>query len=184
MSDLPATSPSPGTTESDQAQRLLLLLAVGEQLYAIDSEQVVEVIPRVMLRTLSGSPEHLPGVFNFRGRVVPVVDVSRLIAGCPCAGHLSSRIIMVRHLDAAGAPALLGLLADCVTDTLLKPLASFQPAEGTAERRPFLGGVALDERGMIQLLLTEPLARAALAAAGSASGVSSAQPRLGGDAQR
>jgi chemotaxis-related protein WspB len=158
--------------------RLLLLLAVGEQLYAIDSEQVVEVIPRVILRPLSGSPPHRPGVFNFRGRVVPVVDVSQLIAGRPCVGHLSSRIIMVRHRNAAGAPALLGLLAECVTDTLLKPLASFQPAEGTAERRPFLGGIALDERGLIQLLLTESLACEAQAA-GSGSGLSS-QPRPGG----
>lgn len=177
MSVLPAIPASQGSAEPDQSPRLLLLLAVGDQLYAIDSEQVVEVIPRVQLRPLSGTPPHRPGVFNFRGRVVPVVDVSQLIAGRPCAGHLSSRIIMVRHRDGEGAPALVGLLAECVTDTLLKPLASFQPPDGAAEQRPFLGGIALDERGLIQLLLTESLACEAQVGAGS--GLSS-QPRPGG----
>ena len=149
---------------ASEPPHLLLLLSVGEQLYALESERVVEVIPRVMLRPVSGAPPHRPGVFNFRGRVVPVVDVSQLIAGRPCTAHLSSRIIMVRHGEANGEPGLLGLLAERVTDTLLKPRSSFQPAEGAAELLPFLGGVALDERGLIQLLHTDALAQAAMAA--------------------
>lgn len=162
---MPETSTTPPPAEAADpplVPRLLLLLAVCEQLYAIDTEAVVEVIPQVMLRPLCGAPDHLRGVFNFRGRVVPVVDVTQLIAGAPCADHLSSRIIMVRHSSAAGESALLGLLAERVTDTLLKPLASFRPAEGAAAQRPFLGGVALDQRGLIQLLLCDRLAAAAL----------------------
>lgn len=147
-----------------EAARLLLLLAVGEQQYAIDSEAVVEVIPRVVLRPMSGAAPHQSGVFNFRGRVVPVVDVSRLIAGTACAEHLSSRIIMVRHRGGEGSESLVGLLAERVTDTVLKPLNRFQPTESAAAARPFLGGVALDERGLIQLLQIEPLAREALTA--------------------
>lgn len=142
--------------------KLLLLLAVGEQLFALESADVVEVIPRVMLRPVSGSPPHRPGVFNFRGQVVPVVDVSRLISGEPCAANLSSRIIMVRPRQDNGDAALIGLLAERVTDTLVMALSSFQAAEGAATPLPFLGGVALDERGLIQLLHTGPLARAAL----------------------
>lgn len=175
----PSPSLAPPTAQPPSQERhaaaaseqphLLLLLSVGEQLYALESERVVEVIPRVMLRPVSGAPPHRPGVFNFRGRVVPVVDVSQLIAGRPCTAHLSSRIIMVRHGEANGEangePGLLGLLAERVTDTLLKPRSSFQPAEGAAELRPFLGGVALDERGLIQLLHTDALAQAAMASA-------------------
>ncbi|MFM7087395.1 MAG: chemotaxis protein CheW [Cyanobium sp.] len=162
MPEPPALPQAAAAADPGQIPRLLLLLAVAEQLYAVDTEAVVEVIPQVMLRPISGAPPHQSGVFNFRGRVVPVVDVTQLIAGRPCAGHLSSRIIMVRHRMADGEPALLGLLAERVTDTLLKPLASFQPAEGAAAQRPFLGGVALDERGLIQLLLCDRLATAAL----------------------
>jgi|LauGreDrversion4_2_1035121.scaffolds.fasta_scaffold07678_4 chemotaxis-related protein WspB len=162
MPDSPAIPQPSAPADPASVHRLLLLLAVGAQLYAIDTETVVEVIPQVLLRPLSGAPDHLRGVFNFRGRVVPVVDVTQLIAGEACADHLSSRIIMVRHNTSDGESALLGLLAERVTDTLLKPLASFRPAEGAAAQRPFLGGVALDERGLIQLLLCDRLAAAAL----------------------
>jgi chemotaxis-related protein WspB len=161
---------------------LLLLLAAGAQLYAIDSERVVEVIPRVMHRPVSGAPPHRPGVFNFRGRVVPVLDVSQLIAGEACAAHLSSRIIMVRLRETVAGPELLGLLAERVTDTLLKPLSSFQPAQGATQVRPFLGGVALDERGLIQLLEIEPLAREALAEPQSGPGALASPPQLEPDA--
>lgn len=145
--------------------RLLLLLGVGDQLFALETANVVEVIPRVLLRPVSGSPPHRPGVFNFRGRVVPVVDVSQLIAGHPCAEHLSSRIIMVRHRSGGSGErdGLVGLLAERVTDTVLKSLNSFQPADGAAQLAPFLGGVALDERGLIQLLHADALAQVGLA---------------------
>lgn len=137
---------------------LLLLLAVNDQIYALDSAAVLEVIPRVMLRSLSDSPPHLPGVFSFRGRVVPVLDMSQLIAGRVCAANLSSRIIMVRMAD----DALVGLLAERVTDTVLKSRDAFQPAEGAAATKPWLGGIALDERGLIQMLDVDALTRLVL----------------------
>lgn len=166
----PAPSPPSPPGRGNAGERdlhLLLLLGVGPQLYALETAHVVEVIPRVMLRPVNGSPPHRPGVFNFRGRVVPVVDVSQLIAGHPCAEHLSSRIIMVRHGTGAidAQEGLVGLLAERVTDTVLKSRASFQPADGAAEMAPFMGGVALDERGLIQLLHTDALAKAGLAPA-------------------
>jgi chemotaxis-related protein WspB len=181
MPEAPALSQAATAADLAQGPRLLLLLAVAEQLYAIDTQAVVEVIPQVILRPVSGAPAHQSGVFNFRGRVVPVVDVTQLIAGRACAGHLSSRIIMVRHQSAVGETALLGLLAERVTDTLLKSLASFQPAEGAAAQRPFLGGVALDERGLIQLLLTDRLASAALAGVAAPELTLSDPSSVGGD---
>lgn len=162
MTEHPSAAAAAAGADPAQVPRLLLLLAASEQLYAIDTQAVVEVIPQVILRPVTGAPAHQCGVFNFRGRVVPVVDVTQLIAGRPCAGHLSSRIVMVRHVTPDGETALLGLLAERVTDTLLKPLSDFQMAEGAAAQRPFLGGIALDERGLIQLLVGDQLASAAL----------------------
>lgn len=181
MPEPPAPPQAVAGADPAQVPRLLLLLAVAEQLYAIDTQAVVEVIPQVILRPVPGAPAHQSGVFNFRGRVVPVMDVTQLIAGRPCAGHLSSRIIMIRHRAADGEPALLGLLAERVTDTLLKPLASFQPAEGEAAQRPFLGGVALDERGLIQLLHCDRLAGAALDGLEAPEPVQSAPASISGN---
>lgn len=43
---------------------LMLLFHVESDLYALDSRQVVEVIPRVLLRKVPYAPEYVAGLFN------------------------------------------------------------------------------------------------------------------------
>jgi len=142
------------------ATALFLLFAAGAQLYAMESTRVVEVIPRVSLRPVVNHAHHIAGMFSYRGVVVPVVDLCLLIHGQPCGGLLSSRIIMVSSLGEADTPpSTLGLLAEGVTDTLSLPPAAFQAGGLGNENRPYLAGLALDERGMVQLLDLERLLR-------------------------
>ena len=71
----------------------------------------------------------LCGLFVYRGKVVPVLDLHRLLDACECPPHLSSRIILVplaRPGD-AGEELLLGLLAAQVAD-----IRDVQPAGPTA----------------------------------------------------
>lgn len=131
---------------------LLLLFSAGGQLYAMESSRVVEVIPRVGLRPLVNQPAHVAGVFNYRGVVAPVVDLCLLIHGHLCGGHLSSRIVVVSHGNGTASPRLVGLLAEGVTDTLTRPLSAFHQGGLASADRPYLAGIALDDRGMVQLL--------------------------------
>lgn len=132
---------------------LLLLFTAGGQLYAMESGRVVEVIPRVSLRPLVHQPPHVAGVFSYRGQIAVVVDLCLLIHGQPCGGHLSSRIVMVApRAEGDSAAPLVGLLAEGMTDTLSRPLADFQLGALTSLDRPYLAGLCLDERGMVQRL--------------------------------
>jgi chemotaxis signal transduction protein len=74
---------------------LLLLFSAGEPLYAMESKDVVEIIPRVSLRPVLNLPNYVLGLFNYHGAVVPVIDLSFLIQNRPSGQNLSSRIIMV-----------------------------------------------------------------------------------------
>ncbi|WP_017740393.1 chemotaxis protein CheW [Scytonema hofmannii] len=58
---------------------LFLLLTIDNQLYAIASQQVVEVLPLVILKTLPHTPKYVAGVFNYRGRIVSVLDLCQLM---------------------------------------------------------------------------------------------------------
>src|SRR5207302_1737530 len=58
---------------------LLLVFRVAEDAYAIEAGRVVEVVPRVALRRLPHAPEALAGVFRYRGRVVPVIELGVLL---------------------------------------------------------------------------------------------------------
>ena len=97
---------------------LVLTFQIGDNRLALDVRRVREVVPRVRLRPVSGAPAWLAGVFVYRGRVVPVLDLHRLAGGGECPPHLSSRIILVPHGGqvAGGAERLLGLLATQVAD--------------------------------------------------------------------
>jgi len=143
---------------------LFLLFAVGEAYYAIESGSVVEVIPRVSLRAVRNFPTYVSGLFNYRSTIVPVIDLCQFIEQRPSGSNLSTRIIMVRHPGPDGSGRTFGLLAERVTDTLMLAPASFSDSALQANSKPYLGGVALDERGLIQVIHLDVLLRHASAA--------------------
>ena len=53
---------------------LLLLFHLGSELYAIESSQVIDIIPTVNLRPLHHVPDYVAGLFNYRGKFIPVID--------------------------------------------------------------------------------------------------------------
>jgi chemotaxis-related protein WspB len=147
---------------------LYLLFAVGESYYAIESASVVEVIPRVSLRAVRNFPTYVSGLFNYRSTIVPVIDLCQFIEQRPSGSNLSTRIIMVSHQGPDGSGRTFGLLAERVTDTLMKAPSSFSDSALQADSKPYLGGVALDERGLIQVIHLDVLLRHASAVVSSA----------------
>src|SRR5205085_7870290 len=94
-----AVEPGGGAVQgvSGGGAMLVLTFQVGREALALDIRRVREVVPRVRLRPVSGAPAWLAGVFVYRGRVVPVLDLHRLAGGCECPLPLSSRTILVPH---------------------------------------------------------------------------------------
>lgn len=147
----------------------MLLFYVNNQRYALASQQVVEVLPLITLNTLPQAPEYFGGVFNYRGLVVPVLDLCRLMSGKPCAQHLSSRIILVNYgvgevakssvlsKTATSAPFVVGLMAERVVETLHKLDIHLVDTNVQIGSAPYLGKMILDEQGMIQCLQIEYL---------------------------
>ena len=74
----------------------------------------------VLLRKIQHVPDYVAGVFNYRGSIVPVIDLCHLIQGTPCRLRFSTRIIMVNHTTKDGMHCL-GLMAERVTETLSRP---------------------------------------------------------------
>lgn len=137
---------------------LILLFYVGDDLYALDSSQVVEVIPRVILRKIHHAPDYVPGLFNYRGAIVPVIDLCHLIQGKPSRSHLSTRIIMVNYLAKDNTKHCIGLMAERVTETLNKPDNELvDTGMQLDENHPYLGEMIMDEKGMIQRIRLEYL---------------------------
>ncbi len=128
---------------------LMLLFQAGDHLYAIDSAQVIEVIPIIVLRPLNHVPNYIAGVFNYRGALVPVVDLCRLLHQVDCRSRFSTRIIMVQYTASDGTHHQLGLKAERVTETLNRPDLDAKQTTQVSDA-PYLGNLFMDEKGMIQ----------------------------------
>jgi chemotaxis-related protein WspB len=136
---------------------LMLVFYVGKNLYAIESSRVVEVIPRVSYREVNHVPEYVVGVFNYRGSIVPVIDLCRLIRNTPSRGFLSTRVMMVSYPLPDGTLRYVGLMAERVIETLDKSEADFKEAGIQANAAPYLGGMITGKKGMIQRIQLEQL---------------------------
>jgi chemotaxis-related protein WspB len=136
---------------------LMLLFYVGKDSYAIESSRVVEVIPRVPLRKIHHVPDYVPGLFNYRGTIAPVIDLCHLIQGTPSRFHLSTRIIMVKSFQQNTTVQYLGLMAERIIHTLNKPETDFVNSNAQMNEAPYLGGMILDKKGMIQQIHLERL---------------------------
>jgi chemotaxis-related protein WspB len=141
---------------------LVLYFAIGPQRCAIESRVVIEVTPRVQLAAAALAPAHVAGFFNFRGAIVPVIDLCRLFLERPCRDAFSTRIVVVRYPEANGCGRPLGLLAEGVVSTGKINPTKLKDAGLAIPNAPFLGQVHAQEQAIVQFVRVEQLLTAEL----------------------
>jgi purine-binding chemotaxis protein CheW len=135
---------------------------VGDVHYAIPIARVREIANALEVVPLPHAPREIVGVADYRGEVVPVVDL-RTRFGLPVADRTrKSKWIVV---DVAGRPA--ALIVDAVTDVFGTGGAELRPTPllGGGEDLRGIAGVTNHDGAMVFVLdtarlrdLTEPLA--------------------------
>ncbi len=136
---------------------LLLLLRIEGQRYGLEAARVLEVTPWVELAPVPQAGETVAGMFDYRGRAVPVIDLCRLVRGRTCAPCLSTRIILLSYGSDAGQQQILGLLAEQVTETVKRDVQAQQQRSQAVGAAPWLGDLIKDEEGLLQLIDIEGL---------------------------
>src|SRR3954452_9097401 len=129
---------------------LFLLFQLGNDRYALDASRVVEVLPLLSLKQLPQAPKGFAGIFNYRGRPVPAIDLCQLTLGQRAHERLSTRIILVNYPDGNGSHRLLGLIAEHATEMLRKEAQDFVDPGLKLGAAPYLGPILLDPKGTIQ----------------------------------
>jgi chemotaxis-related protein WspB len=146
---------------------LVLTFQVGSNHLALEVGRVHKVVPFVRLQPVACSPPWLAGVFIYRGQLVPVIDLHRLLGVGECPVHLSTRIILVPHVGKRDCPfeereavplsgdrreRLLGLLAAKVADVRDMQPSSPLPTRLVTVGRPDLGPILVDGQEIIHLV--------------------------------
>jgi chemotaxis-related protein WspB len=130
---------------------LLLVFQLGDDRCGVDVGRVFEVVPLVGIEPAVAAPAGITGTFRYRGRFVPVADLSQRLLGRPAAQRLSTRIVLVTISSDAGR-FLLGLALENATSTIrCNPAELIPPAVGSSEH-PWLGSIFVDDDGPIRLI--------------------------------
>jgi chemotaxis-related protein WspB len=136
---------------------LFLLFQLGKDRYALEASRVVEVVPLLEMKQLPQAPRGVAGIFNYRGRPVPAVDLSALTLGQRASERFSTRIIIVHYPDATGTNHLLGLIAEHATETLRKDVKEFADSGVKLDSAPYLGPILMDDQSPIQWIYEQRL---------------------------
>ncbi len=131
---------------------LALLFYIGDVKYTIKCEKIREIAPMVSLKPVPHTPEFFAGYFNYRGDIVPVIDLCQLIQGIPCCMRLSTRIILVNYMGKNDIPHIVGLIAERVTETMRKPEDAFVLPGIKSKEAPYLRGIVMERGEMIQYI--------------------------------
>ena len=97
---------------------LLLLFETSTGRYALDSQQIIEIIPLLVPKKIPGAPDYVAGIINYRGDPVPVFDLCALAGGSPSNHYYSTRIVLVHYPLDTEQERMIGLIAERATDVV------------------------------------------------------------------
>lgn len=131
-----------------------LTFQLGRECYGFPVLKVREIIRYITPTLMPQLPEHVKGVINLRGKIVPVVDL-RLKFGFPAditSDHVC--IVVVQIATANGRPAVMGMVVDGVEEVIQVSTQEIEPAPdfGTGLDTQYILGMA-KIRGTVKTLL-------------------------------
>lgn len=131
---------------ADPQARQLVVFTLGAEEYGVPITLVQEIIRYTAPRPIPGSPSHVEGVINLRGRIIPVVDL-RSRFGAYGDRPDDAKIVIVELPDAT-----LGVTVDEVKEVLTVSSEQCEaPPEGAGDAE-YLDAVAkLDGRLLVML---------------------------------
>jgi chemotaxis signal transduction protein len=136
---------------------LVIVFKFNRQEYAIDTAQLVAVLPALPVRSIPGAAQGIIGVFTFRATQVPVIDLDLMHSGTPCPDQLSTRILLT-HTSTEHNKRLIGLRVEDALDTVqIDQVSSVANLNIATPGAPYLGRIINIEDRIIQLINTEAL---------------------------
>ena len=130
---------------------------VEKNRYAIATKEVIEIVPWVTLNEIPHAPEYVAGLLNYRGIIVPVIDLTHLMTGTPSKRILSTRIILVSYPEKNDKKHILGILAEQIAAIDDQKKKRFVDSGITVADAPYLGNISIDEKETTQMVRIEAL---------------------------
>jgi purine-binding chemotaxis protein CheW len=130
----------------------VLSFDVAGQRYGLPVANVIQIVEMVAISTLPEAPAFVSGVIDFRGKVIPMIDMRRRFQRTPLAYGLNTPIV-ISQLNGYQV----GLVVDTVNDVINLRSELFEHAEQIISKEMirktrYLAGVARLEDGLLLML--------------------------------
>ena len=130
---------------------LALLFRLGTEHFALDLAGLTAILPNSRIRPIPHAPPEICGEFNWRGRMVPVIDLRQMFFGQHCEWHLTTRLIVFRW-QGKTQRGNVALRAEGITDTVEYRPADVQKPSVNEPQRPGVTGTLIADGKVIRLL--------------------------------
>jgi purine-binding chemotaxis protein CheW len=128
---------------------LYVAFRVDEANYVLPASRILQMESFSGATRVPGAPEHVAGLVQLRGKVVPVVDLRSLFGLPPIERGLDARIVVVQQ-----GSRQVGLLVDAAREVIkIDPAAFVPPPDIVAlQSRRFVSAVAQLEARLFMLI--------------------------------
>jgi len=130
-------------------------IQIGTECFAISVFKVLEIIRYAEVTYVPKASDFVPGIINFRGSIVPVIDMHKRFN--MTGTYDAVKMIVVVDIKKNDKNVLLGLLVDQVTDVLEFEFKSIRsvPDLGIKFNPDFIDGFIEHKDGFIMVLNTD-----------------------------
>jgi purine-binding chemotaxis protein CheW len=130
-----------------------LTFALGLEEYGLPVLKVREIITVMDITQVPQVPEHVLGVINLRGKVIPVIDLRRKF-GLTVRENTDQTCIIVADVDLEVGKVMMGVVVDSVSEVLNIAAGEIDdtPDFGGQNNTDFLLGLA-KVKGTVKILL-------------------------------
>jgi purine-binding chemotaxis protein CheW len=146
-------SEAPTVAPADSRTGKYLTFQLGREEFGVRVLKVREIIGMQEITAVPQTPAHVKGVFNLRGKVVPVIDL-RLKFGMPGAEYNQRTCIIVTQVQGESGSILVGVIVDGVSEVLNLTSSDIEdtPDFGADVAGQYLLGMA-KVKGKVKILL-------------------------------
>ncbi|PKN40357.1 MAG: chemotaxis protein CheW [Deltaproteobacteria bacterium HGW-Deltaproteobacteria-18] len=138
---------------SDNTTLQYLTFGLGEEVFALETGSVREVIELVSVTRIPKTPPYMRGVINLRGHAVPVVDL-RIKFDMPKAQDTVNTCIIIVDVEVEGENCYMGAIVDSVREVfeMTNDQINPPPRMGTSIRADFIRGMGKQNEEFIMIL--------------------------------
>ncbi len=130
-----------------------LTFTLGQEEYGIGILKVREIIGILEITSVPRTPEHIKGVINLRGKVIPVISL-RSKFGIMEEDYTDRTCIIVVEILGSGGSIPIGIIVDSVSEVLNISGEDIEPTPnlGSALNTDYILGLA-KVKGQVKILL-------------------------------